>query len=488
MEIRKIKPEELQETIELAWRVFLKFEAPDYSEEGIEEFRKSINDPEFVNRLEIYVAIEDNNVIGMIATRDMNHIAMYFVDEEYQGKGIGRSLYNTVCELNTDNYFTVNASPYAKEIYEHMGFVCAQDMQEVNGIKFYPMKGIIKNKVLKEESLLKKFCEEYNLGSLISISQLTGGLMHKMFKVETTNGIYAIKILNPEVMKRDTAYNNFVVSETIANKAKRNGVPVSSALKINDNFIINYDDSYFMVFDFVDGKTLKDDEITVEHCQKIGEILSQIHNLDYSSLGLDTEIKEDKFYVEWKSFIDNENFNNMSYKDLYLENCAKYYEILQTVIERLNASNNTLALCHRDMDPKNVMWANGNPIVIDWESASLANPYRELVEDALCWSGFLTNNFNEDKFLAVVNEYAKNNNISDVDWDSIIYGNLVGRFGWLDYNLKRSLGLKSNDAEEMKLAETEVTKTIDEINRYLNLVNTMRSIFNRLVVKSSKMI
>lgn len=178
----------------------------------------------------------------------------------------------------------------------------------------------------------------------------------------------------------------------------------------------------------------------------------------------------------------------MSYKDLYLENCAKYYEILQTVIQRLNASNNKLALCHRDMDPKNVMWANGNPIVIDWESASLANPYRELVEDALCWSGFLTNNFNEDKFLAVVNEYAKNNNISDVDWDSIIYGNLVGRFGWLDYNLKRSLGLKSNDAEEMKLAETEVTKTIVEINRYLNLINTMNSIFNRLVVKSSKVI
>ena len=73
----------------------------------------------------------------------------------------------------------------------------------------------------------------------------------------------------------------------------------------------------------------------------------------------------------------------MSYKELYLENYAKYYVILQTVIERLNASNNALAICHRDMDPKNVMWANGNPIVIDWESASLANPYRELVEDAL---------------------------------------------------------------------------------------------------------
>lgn len=146
MEIRKIKKEELKDTIDLAWNVFLKFEAPDYSEEGIEEFRSSIYDPEFVSKLEIYGAFEEDKIIGMIATRDMNHIAMYFVDEKYQGQGIGRKLYDTVCEVNTDNFFTANASPYAKEIYEHMGFECLQGMQQVNGIKFYPMKGIIKAK------------------------------------------------------------------------------------------------------------------------------------------------------------------------------------------------------------------------------------------------------------------------------------------------------------------------------------------------------
>ena len=146
MEIRKVKKEELKDTVDLAWNVFLKFEAPDYSEEGIEEFRSSIYDPEFVSKLEVYGAFEEDKIIGMIATRDMNHIAMYFVDEKYQGQGIGRKLYDTVCEVNTDNFFTANASPYAKEIYEHMGFECLQGMQQVNGIKFYPMKGIIKAK------------------------------------------------------------------------------------------------------------------------------------------------------------------------------------------------------------------------------------------------------------------------------------------------------------------------------------------------------
>ena len=39
MEIRNIKNTEMKEALDLVWRVFLEFEAPDYTEEGIKEFR-----------------------------------------------------------------------------------------------------------------------------------------------------------------------------------------------------------------------------------------------------------------------------------------------------------------------------------------------------------------------------------------------------------------------------------------------------------------
>ena len=64
--------------------------------------------------------------------------------------------------------------------------------------------------------VIKKFCEENRLGNPMHVSKLTGGLMHKMFKVETNKGIYAIKMLNQEVIKRETSYSNFVLSETLA--------------------------------------------------------------------------------------------------------------------------------------------------------------------------------------------------------------------------------------------------------------------------------
>lgn len=327
---------------------------------------------------------------------------------------------------------------------------------------------------------IEEFCQNYNLGKVISVEKITGGLMHKMYKVKTNNKTYAIKILNPEVMSRNEAINNFTISETISNLADKEGISVSCALKINDNFITKFKDNYYMVFDFIEGHTLNDEEITIKHCKKIGHILSSIHNLDYRSLELNEEIKEDHFYVDWQSFINHPNFNNMSYKNLYLNNYHKYYSLLKRSVERYNESNKILTICHADMDPKNVMWIDDEPVVIDWESATLKNPYRELIEDALCWSGFLSDNFDSEKFSAVIKEYLKMRKI-DTDIFAVICGNLVGRFGWLDYNLKRSLGIKSNDKEEMQLAESEVTKTIDEINRYLELIGTMDEIVNNLI-------
>lgn len=333
---------------------------------------------------------------------------------------------------------------------------------------------------------IELFCQKYNFGQVLKIDKLSGGLMHKMFKVETSKGIYCIKILNPEIMSRETAYHNFIIAEAISNLAKRNRIPVSSALDIDGNYLIKLDDTYYMIFDYVDGKTLRDEEITIEHCKKIGNILAHIHSLDYNELGLEPNIIAYKRLYDWEGYTNNPNFNKMPYKDIYQSNYKKYNLILKRANERFNASNKKQTICHSDMDPKNVMWNGTNPIVIDWECAGVANPERELLEDALCWSGFLSNSFSKEKFIAVFKEYSKYRNIKDVDWYDVICGNLVGRFGWLKYNIERSLGLISNDTEEMKLAENEVTKTIKEINRYLELIGTLYELINGLIVMKSE--
>ena len=40
--VKKLLPEQRKEALDLAWKVFQQFEAPEYSKEGIEEFHKFI--------------------------------------------------------------------------------------------------------------------------------------------------------------------------------------------------------------------------------------------------------------------------------------------------------------------------------------------------------------------------------------------------------------------------------------------------------------
>ena len=42
--IRELKKKEIFDALPLVWKVFNKFEASDYSQEGIDEFHKSIYD------------------------------------------------------------------------------------------------------------------------------------------------------------------------------------------------------------------------------------------------------------------------------------------------------------------------------------------------------------------------------------------------------------------------------------------------------------
>ena len=140
MVIRKISEKEMTEALDLVWRVFLEYEAPDYTEEGINEFKKAIDDIEWVKARDFYGAYDDNNkVLGVVATKNLTHIALFFVDGNYHHQGIGKKLYEKVKLLNPDTFFTVNSSLYAHDIYKHLGFKDTDKEQCIHGIRFYPM-------------------------------------------------------------------------------------------------------------------------------------------------------------------------------------------------------------------------------------------------------------------------------------------------------------------------------------------------------------
>lgn len=141
IQIKTLELFQRDDALELVWKVFLKYEAPDYTKEGADEFFKSIHDDEWLNQIKMYGAFDGDRLVGVIATRqEGTHIALFFVDGEYHRKGIGRLLFQRVLEDNKVNYMTVNSSPYAVPVYEKLGFEATDKEQVKNGLRFTPMK------------------------------------------------------------------------------------------------------------------------------------------------------------------------------------------------------------------------------------------------------------------------------------------------------------------------------------------------------------
>ena len=67
-----------------------------------------------------------------------------------------------------------------------------------------------------ENNNIEKLVIETKIGTCIKeINKVSGGLSHRMYKVVTDKGIYAIKELNSGVMKRKEAFSNFIFSEKV---------------------------------------------------------------------------------------------------------------------------------------------------------------------------------------------------------------------------------------------------------------------------------
>lgn len=294
---------------------------------------------------------------------------------------------------------------------------------------------------------------------------ITGGFLHKMYDVFTESGRYAIKALNPNIMERKEAYNNYIMSERIASKLSAI-IKVSCANCYNEGYIQEVDGQFYLIYDFIDGKSLKQCEITPMHAYKIGAVVANIHNTDFSELNIVNDNISEKQVFNWSSYLVQGQKSRMEWHDLLKENTDR----LSSLVDKMNDAKAILSdneiICHGDLDPKNVLWDNDNPIIIDWESSWYSNPYHDFLETALYWSQNPDMSVKYDVFSAFFNGYTSIRAMQSVDWQTVLYSGYSAKLGWLEYNLKRSLGIECADEAEQKLGMEQAVYTLNEILNY----------------------
>ena len=308
-------------------------------------------------------------------------------------------------------------------------------------------------------------CEQLNLGKLTEQpTRLYGGLMHKMYRLTTTNGVYAVKHLNPHVMARPTAAANFAAAEELERKLEQTDLPILPALTIGGRKMQEVEGDFFYVFPYYDGKSLTDENITPGHCKIVGGLLAQLHAVEK----IHASVEKEMLTFEWDGFDLSEEDRALLWEMQAAANAA-------TLLPRLT-------ICHNDMDPKNLLWHGMECRIIDLECLGYGSPYLELLEIALCWAGYESGEVDFDRFTAFVGAYAAAGGDLAADWAAVYAAN-AGRLAWLHYNLLRAGG--SEGKEATTLGKTEVKKTLACICGYArmkeDIVQTMEDIHKLLL-------
>jgi len=325
-------------------------------------------------------------------------------------------------------------------------------------------------------------CKECGLGDLVkSPKPLFGGHMHKMFGLETTTGKYAVKAINPNIIARPAAMGNYLISERVATIASTY-VPALPAKVIGDRAMQEIDGQSYLVFDWVDGECLLNDRTNETHCREIGQILAGIHSIDFASKGLaTTSDSATDIDINFVSYLRMGREKDRPWVSLLEQNIKNLQKFSLAANEASKSLASQVVMSHRDLEPKNVLWCGESPVIIDWESAGPINPYHDMFETALYWSNDAYRNICNEKFASFIWGYQSKIALDNINWAPIFDIGYAAKLGWLEYSLKRSLGLESADEAEMEMGTSHVPATIRAILRYSDLISLCSVFYTRFL-------
>ncbi len=317
-------------------------------------------------------------------------------------------------------------------------------------------------------ALLEKCVEEIGFGHLLEApEQLSGGLLHRMFRVKTEKGLFALKLLNDEIMKRPQALRNMRLSEKAAEELK-SIVPLAGAIQIWGAHVHNCHEHWFMVYPWLEGKSIFPPAIQPAYCMRMGQILADIHGADVQVDGMEIE-KPDDENRDWKHLISLCRNDEWKEKMVTLLPCILQWE--RKGCEAALKLAGEQVISHRDLDPKNVMWQGMQPILIDWEAAGYINPWQEMAECLFYWCDDGHGNLKKGCFQAFVAAYGEKIPLHGAPWQEALNAAYKGCIEWLYYNLRRAAGLERE--EEVPMGAQQVKLTLEALQNRERLNNVL---------------
>ncbi len=313
-----------------------------------------------------------------------------------------------------------------------------------------------------------RLCAIFELGEPLYTPQpVQGGMIHKLWQLHTARGTFAVKQLNPEIMRREGIRDMYRLTERIAQAMALRGVPAVVALKGEGDggTVQDIDIATYIVYNWIEGETLSAQAVEPERARLIGASLAHMHDLphqDFPELQLSDHEPFDE--DEWDMLTFQASDRDIPWTHQVRRALPLLVEWGKLATEANSVLNRSLVISHRDLDQKNVIWRNEtSPVFVDWESAGLTNPTKDIVETALYWSGQTVQPPREDSFHAVLEGYITSGGTIPNSGIHALHSVMGTWLAWLLFNMHRSLGESVSSEEERQLAVRETTHTLSTL-------------------------
>ncbi|MCL1991201.1 MAG: phosphotransferase [Defluviitaleaceae bacterium] len=342
--------------------------------------------------------------------------------------------------------------------------------------------------------LIEAFCEAFGLGEVKASRLFPTGLGNRTYSVETTMGKYVIKALNPLKIKSETDLKKIELTERIAEVVNEQGVTSISAKRIDGKFVNVFQEQYYIVFDFFEGKIMPLKSITAENCFEVGRLLAELHQINVEKL-LDRDDKaviqtHDYGHVkgnriDWDYYFKRISKLSPHWKESFANERHHLYEAFDlSMIGYLTFIPQDVVIAHGDIFNHNILWKNNMPHIIDWEQSGFIDSTYDCLYTGIRWA---TNNHathveesvDMKKLYAFFEGYATKRKINadniEINLRMVLYKRLL----YFRNALRRYLETKDDISKER--AEKQIIYTLSIFRGYKTLFDQLENIKNHLI-------
>ncbi|MBI3033187.1 phosphotransferase [Candidatus Woesearchaeota archaeon] len=243
--------------------------------------------------------------------------------------------------------------------------------------------------------------DDYNIGKILSTLNIGNGLHSDVFRIETTFGIFTVKIYKHK--QEDELQYEITLLKLLENNASAPRIIQNN----NNAFISKTNNKCCIIYHFIDGK--QPDQITNKQIIETAGFLGKFHKLieNENIIG-----KRNDLSLKGLNIILQEN------KQLILDKALKGKQYLPKIEKYFNQWHFPDTLphgpIHADIKPDNTLFDENDTLngVIDFDNSFVGPLLLDICKTIMWWCAFEDNKINKEKLSLWLHEYQKQRTIT----------------------------------------------------------------------------